>query len=372
MNQQHEYHKIDFTAVRKVFGSGLTLFALALLMLIIAGINFVKFGRVTGGEVGILLDKTNGNIEVINKSGVKIYNGVTKEFYVLDKTLNSMEMTEDQGRGERSEKDDLKVKTMDGSDVYLDLKVQFKIIPEMAKTIIMTSGPGDNYKIKWARDYVRSIMRNCLGELTTEEFYDASKRNVKRIKAQKIINDRLAPFGIEITDIVIPRKPHFYKEYEAMIKKKKLADQAVLEERSKALAAQQRQLTMIQVVNNAKNVAVEQFEGTMEQRIIEIEADGEKTRKASDAYFDKITIGAAADLYQMKQVASGIMAQKKAEAKGIEAMKKALEGEGGRNMVKMEYAKKLKDIVISGKPFTIQGHIERFEHNKAPASNIIK
>jgi hypothetical protein len=38
-------------------------------------------------------------------------------------------------------------------------------------------------------------------------------------------------------------------------------------------------------------------------------------------------------------------------------------------MVKMEYARKLKDIIITGKPFTIQGTIERFEHLKEGAAS---
>jgi len=69
----------------------------------------------------------------------------------------------------------------------------------------------------------------------------------------------------------------------------------------------------------------------------------------------------------MKKTAEATLARKSAEADGIMALKKALEGEGGRNMVKLEYARKLKDIKITGKPFTIQSHIERFEHLKAPA-----
>ena len=90
--------------------------------------------------------------------------------------------------------------------------------------------------------------------------------------------------------------------------------------------------------------------------------------KAADAYFEKMTVSAGANLYEMKKTAEGTLARKSAEAEGIMALKKALEGEGGRNMVKMEYAKKLKDVQIVGKPFTVQSNIERFEHLKAPAT----
>ena len=37
-------------------------------------------------------------------------------------------------------------------------------------------------------------------------------------------------------------------------------------------------------------------------------------------------------------------------------------------MVKLEYARKLKGITITGKPFTIQAHTERFEHLAPPAA----
>ncbi len=362
------YDDYDDGLLKKILRSPFIWPAVAFLVIIILCMNVAKFGRVSGEQVGILLNKLTGKVEIINQSGVKVYNGITSDFYVLDKTLQTLNMTERSGEGDRKGKDDLKIKTIDGSDVYVDLKVVYKIDPSMADVVIETSGPGNNYMKKWARDYTRSICRNYLGELTTEEFYDSTKRKGKIIAATKEIREKLQPFGIVINSIVIPQKPHFYKEYEDKIKKKKLADQAVLEERSKALAAKQRQHTQIVQATNVKNVAIEQFTGKMEQKVIVAQAEGEKVRKAADAYFDQITIGSEAQLYQRKKQAAGILAVKQAEAKGIEAMKKALEGEGGRNMVKMEYAKKLRQIKIDGKPFSVDSRIEKFEHSKPAAT----
>ena len=364
---------LNLQVLRRVTGGGLVWLGVALLIVIIFLFNTIRIGRVTGEQVGIMLNKITGKTTIIHRSGAKIYNGFTNNFFVLDKTIQTLDMsggpgsTKSQKDGQQ-EGDLLKVKTVDGSDVYVALKVQYKINPDMADVVIKASGPGDSFKEKWARDYIRSKCRNYLGELTTEEFYDASKRDVKVLQAQKDVNERLESFGLVIDSIVIPEKPRFYKEYEAMIKKKKLADQAVLEERSKALAAKQRQQTLIVEETNKKNVAVEQFKGEMEQKIIAAKASGEKAKKAADAYYDRVAIGATATLYQLTKEAEGILSKKQAEAKGIEALTKALEGEGGRNMVKMEYARKLKGIKITGKPFSIQSNIERFEHLKSPAT----
>ena len=357
----------ELDALQRVLGGGLVWAAAAAFLLIVVAVSTVRFGRVTGEEVGIQLDRMNGKITVISQSGVKLYNGLLSDFYVLDRTLQTLDMSQDTTRGDRMRKDDLKIKTVDGSDVYVDLKIQYKITPEMAEDVILTSGPGDLYKQKWARDYMRSICRNYLGELTTEQFYDSSKRDARLVLAKQEANEKLRTFGIVIDSIVIPKRPQFYKEYEEMIKKKKLADQGVLEEQSKAMAAKQKQQTLIVQETNAKNVAVEQFEGQMRQKIIQAEAEAERSRKEADAYFEKHTVAADASLYRMKKDAAAILARKTAEADGIMALRKALEGEGGRNMVKLEYARKLKNITIVGKPFTIQSNIERFEHLKAPA-----
>jgi len=365
MNGDRFKQPVDLQALHKMLGGSLIWAGIAFLLLMVVAFASIRVGRVSGEEVGIMLNKWNGNTTVITRSGATIYNGLTHDFFVLDKTLQTLEMSGQAGRGTVGS---LKVKTVDGSDVNVDTKVQYRIDPERAELVIATSGPGAAYKKKWAMDYARSYCRNYLGALTTEQFYDASKRQAQIVLAQQALNKRLEPYGIRIDSILIPRKPRFYSEYEEMIKNKKLADQAVLEEQSKALAAKQKQQTLIVEETNKKNVAVEQFTGQMKQRIIAAEADAKKAQEGADAYYDRITIGAEATLYQLTKDAEGILARKTAEAEGLQALKKALEGEGGRNMVKLEYAKKLKGVKIDGKPFSVQSHIERFEHLKGAAT----
>jgi len=354
---------VDLATLKKILGSSLTWVAVAFLVLVIFMALSIRVGRVKGTQVGILLSKISGKITVIDKAGVTIYNGIITDFYKLDKTLKTLEMPG--GRGKKA----LKIKTVDGSDVYIDLNVIYKMDPSMAETVITTSGPEDAFENKWAEDYTRTSCRNYLGELTTEECYDSTKRSAKVDLAREEVNKRLHnSFGIVVERIVIPQKPTFYKEYEETIKQKKLADQKVLEEQSKALAAEQKQLTLIVSATNLKNVAIETETGKMRQKVIEAEAEAEKATKEADAYHTQVTVAAEAALYELKKQATGILAQKRAEAEGIEAMKKALEGEGGRNMVKLEYAKKLKNVTITGQPFIVEGRTERFQHLGAPAS----
>lgn len=360
MDQNNEFDADQIADILK--GGGLWII-LTILIIAILGFKTFRMGEVSGEQVGIVLDKTNGEMEVIPDSGVHVYNSIIKEFFVLDKTVQTIAMTEQVGRGDRGQKDDLKVKTIDGSDVYVDLQVRYQIIPEMADVVLTTSGPGELYKMKWMRDYVRSVSRNCLGELTTEDFYDSSKRDQKTNKAQKAINGLIKKYGLRVTDIGIPQTPHFYQAYEDMIKKKKLADQEKLQEQSLAQAASQKQKTEIQIGDNNKQVELARARGEKVKMVIEATAEAGKIKAEAKAYFQKIKVGADASLYKMEKESAGIFAKKKAEAEGIEELKKALEGEGGRNLVKMEYAKRLKGISISATPITKESHVGRFDIN---------
>jgi regulator of protease activity HflC (stomatin/prohibitin superfamily) len=338
---------------------GLAWVAAALIVLVVTTLSVMRVGRISGDEVGVLLNKWTGETAIISQAGQRFYISLTHRLYVLDKTIQTLEMTVTPGQGERPGKDDVKIKTVDGSDVYVDVIVQYRIMPEKAGLVLETSGPGDLFKRKWARDFVRTEVRNQLGTLTTETFYDAAQRSAKIATATTESNQMLEPYGIHVDSIVLPTRPRFYTEYEAMIKKKKLADQQAQQEESKASAALQKKNTEEVTATNMKNVAIEKYQGDVERLIIQTEAECEKIQREADAYFDRVSIGAEATLYQKSQEAEGILATKKAEADGIEALGNALSGEGGRNMVMLEYAKRLQGVVVTGQPYLIDSNTSR-------------
>jgi len=351
---------------------GLAWLSAAVIVLLVTTFSVLRVGRIAADEVGVLLNKWTGEMVIVPQAGQKFYISLVHRLYVLDRTVQTLEMTVAPDRGERSGKDEVKIKTVDGSDVMVDVVVQYRIMADKADLVLQTSGPGDAFKKKWARDYVRTLVRENLGELTTEYFYDAARRGEQIAAATVAANAALEPFGINVDSIVIPTRPRFYSEYEAMIKKKKLADQQAQQEESKALAAQQRKNTEEVTATNKKNVAIEQYQGDVERLIIQTEAECNRVQREADAYFDRVSIGAEAALYQKSREAEGILATKQAEADGIEALGKALSGDGGRNMVKLEYAKRLQGVVITGQPYTTDGTTARLAISGAAAAPAAK
>jgi hypothetical protein len=83
---------------------------------------------------------------------------------------------------------------------------------------------------------------------------------------------------------------------------------------------------------------------------IDAKAEAAKVKQEGIAYLLKAKFDADAEYERLRKEAEAILAVKEAEAAGILALRNALEGEGGRNLVKLEYAKRLRKAKIIGTP----------------------
>ena len=337
----------------------LLLIAIAVLTIFLM-VNF-RVQRVSGTEVGIKVNNVTGDITVIAKSGTNIYNGLLNSFHLLDMTVQRLEMVADPNRGERSNRDDLRIKTVDGSDVFLDLTINYQLRRDMVKETVTTSGLGDAYKYKWVRDYSRSVCRAVFGEMTTEEFYDASVRNQKAQMAMEELNKLLKSYGIEVSS-VIAEKFSFHPEYEERIRAKKLADQEVEEQISKANAARQNQIFRVVEATKKKEVFLATYSGEMQKLIVEATANAERDVLDAEAYVIDTQLGADATFYQRDKNSQGILVKAKAEGEALTALANAYQGIGGMNLVRRAYASKVGDMKITGQPFTIESKTERLSY----------
>ncbi|HAV13583.1 MAG TPA: hypothetical protein DCX06_08870 [Opitutae bacterium] len=367
-NTTHQFPntKSPAQSLLESFRGPLVLVLIAMIAVIVFLFQTVRVQRVSGTEVGILVNNVTGDITVIAESGTNIYNGLLNSFHLLDMTVQRLEMVAQSNRGQRSGRDDLRIKTVDGSDVFLDLTINYQLRRDMVEEVVTTSGLEDAYKYKWVRDYSRSVCRAVFGEMTTEEFYDASVRNQKAQTAMVELNTLLKPYGIEISS-VIAEKFSFHKEYEERIRAKKLADQEVEEQISKANAARQNQIFRVVEATKKKEVVLASYAGEMEKLVVEATAKAEQDVKQAEAYVIDTELGADATFYQRDKNAQAILVKAQAEGEALTAMAQAYEGIGGFNLVKRAYAQKVGDMKITGQPFTIESKTERLSYQDEAA-----
>jgi len=248
------------------------------------------------------------------------------DWHTLDTKLQNLEMTLHPGSGDRRTRDDLLFKTIDGNDIGLDVIIAYRIDPRRAPYIVQYVAENNKtLREKIVRTIARSKPRDVFGELKTEEFYVADRREAQAQKAKAVLQEMLGPMGI-VVERVLTKDYRFNREYQKAIEDKKVADQRVEKNKS------------------AQHAATEEYKRKLE------DAKGEVNKMVADADGEYRKANIEADAYYEKQrlLAQAIKTEGIAEAKGIREMNKALTGSGGEALVKLRIAEALqgKRIVL--------------------------
>lgn len=248
------------------------------------------------------------------------------DWHTFDTKLQNLEMTHESGRGDRKDRDDLLFKTIDGNDIGLDVIIAYRIDPEKAPYILQyVAENNQTLREKIIRTVARSKPRDIFGELKTEEFYVADKREAKAQNAKTVLQEILSPLGI-VVERVLTKNYRFNAEYQQAIEDKKVADQRVEKNRSAQRASTEEYKRKLEDARGEVNKMVAQADGEYQRAKIE-----------ADAYFEKQSL-----------IARAVKAEGIAEAEGIRKMNAALAGSGGESLVKLRIAEALqgKRIVL--------------------------
>ena len=305
-----------------------------LLLLAVAALatTACTFHNTDSTEVGVLTRK----ISLFGKAGVQqetyppgatyTFPAFITDWHVYNVALQNLEMVQQTGRGDRAQRDDIEFKTHDGNDITVDVTVAWRIDP--AKTPYMLERVGGStaeVKENLVRPACRSIVRDVLNTMTSEEFYVSDKRFEKAEEGRANLAKVLGPEGV-IVERVILGEHHFHPDYEKVIHDKKVAEQNAERMISEGHAAQQEALRNLETAK-----------GQVAQKIA-----------TAQGQLDQVKLAADADYFRAQREAEAILAEKKAHAKGVEKQNQAMSGMGGRILVKLHVAEALagKQIVF--------------------------
>jgi regulator of protease activity HflC (stomatin/prohibitin superfamily) len=290
------------------------------------------FHNTDSTEVGVLTRK----IGILGKAGVQqetyppgatyTFPAFITDWHVFNVALQNLEMVQQANKGDRAERDDIEFKTHDGNDITVDVTVAWRI--DTAKTPYMLEHVGGStaeVKENLVRPACRSIVRDVLNTMTSEEFYVSDKRFQKAEEARTNLEKVLQPEGV-IVERVIMGEHHFHPDYEKVIHDKKLAEQTAERMVSEGHAAQQEFLRNLETAK-----------GQVSQKIA-----------AAQGGLGQVKLSADADYFRSQRESEAILAEKRAHAKGVEKQNQAMSGAGGRTLVKLRVAEALagKQIVF--------------------------
>jgi regulator of protease activity HflC (stomatin/prohibitin superfamily) len=275
-------------------------------------------------EVGVRVNLVTGLDSEIYPPGGTYFLFILSDWYTFSTKAQTLEMTAARTEGAEAS-GDLEFKTSDGNDIGVDVTVIYRLVPEQASHVLTQVARNDvSLKDSIVRPLARSIIRDVLNELTSEDVY-AGKKFQAADKARLALDAALTPYGLRCDNVILGDH-RFHDRYQAAINDRKVFDQQANTLQSAAENVQREWEAKLEATKGEVEKKIAQQNGLQQQKMIE-----------ADAYY----------IARQKE-AEAILAEKTASAEGIQKMNQALAGSGGRVMVKRRIAEALqgKKIVV--------------------------
>lgn len=205
------------------------------------------------------------------------------------------------------------IQTSDGFFVEVDASILYRIMDPYQ--VFITLGPGRLFEDNGIVPRAEAILKQTLGELTTEEFYNSPLRVEKVHKAREIMNQELRSKGLHVEHVLV-RYFQYSEEIQKNIEEKKLKDQLVFKNQAEARASAEIAKLKKTIEEGRASVAVKLQEG--------------------QAY--AVRRRAEADLYSRTRKAEGDLLVKLAEAHRTQLKNQALQGVGADLLVGLQMA----------------------------------
>jgi len=248
-----------------------------------------------------------------------------QQMYLLPKGIQVLELTNTPQTAAREARKDraAHIQTSDGFFVDVDVSILYHIKdPYLVFTSI---GPGNLFEDNGIIPKAEPALKETLGKLTTEEFYNSPMRVLKAEEAKDRLNSELNRKGIEV-DQVLVRYFIYSPEIQKNIEEKKLQDQMVFTNQAAARAARE-EAELKKIVQEGMVIAAVELE----------KGKAYVTRKIAEK-----------DLYARRKKAEADLLVRLAEAEQVRLKNEALQGVGSERMVGLKMAEAYKglDVII--------------------------
>ena len=246
-----------------------------------------------------------------------------EQLHLFPKDIQVLELNDDKTSGvaRAAHRDSIRIQTSEGYQVKVDVTLVYRILDPYK--VITSVGPGRLYETSLVGPRSDTILRQTLGKLNAEQFYNGSARQTAANEAFALLSEDLLPSGIQVWSVMV-RQFTYDDRYQELIEQRKIQDQMVFKNQAEAFAAGREAEKKRVLAEGTAAVEVEKERGRAEVR--KIRAD--------------------ADLYYRKKIAEGDLLVSLAEAEGTRLENEALRVAGAANVVGLEMAEVLDGVEV--------------------------
>jgi len=328
----------------KLPGGGRLKYLIIIVAVVVFAYNLL-FVYVEPNEFGIKvvrLGMNRGVQQEIYTAGLNLVIPGMQQMYRLPRGVQVLELTEyPQTAADQARKDRVAhIQTSDGFFVDVDVSILYRIVdPYLVFTKI---GPGTLFEDNGIIPKAEPALKETLGKLTTEDFYNSPLRVKKAQEARNRLNEELNPKGIQVEQVLV-RYFRYSPEIQKNIEEKKLKDQLVFTNQAAARAAKEEAVLKRIIQEGRVSVDVEMEQGR-----------AYVTRKIAEK-----------DLYVRTKKADADLLVKLAEAEKVRLKNDALKGVGSERMVGLKMADVYKGLDLIVLPSDGRGGVNPLDLDNA-------
>ena len=285
--------------------------------------------------------------------------------YKIDKSQRVLRLAADTKTRQHPQGEQISLKTNDGTNLEIDVEVVYQIIPSEAllayRELVQVDDEQNMEEI--LRAFVRSEIRNQLGDLSTLKVIDPVARTSKLKDVQKYLSDQYAKLGVEVVSLTAMNF-RFDPDYEQIIKDRKEADQVLANQKDYQDQARELGKRTVAEAIRDRETALATLKGDLDKQILT--ADGEAKRfvlKAQQKAYQAEREGEIA-LKSAEQEAAAVEAEGRLKAEGMEKLFAAYE-KGGEGLVKEALVKLYEGVTVHARPYSDSDRIEQFRNTPA-------
>lgn len=305
---------------------GIQLIIVVLAVMVFAYNMFFEY--VHPNEYGIMVKRWGSNRGVqkrVYTAGLYVVLPLLQQMHRLPRDVQVLELTSSPGTASTYARKDraAHIQTSDGFFVDVDASILYRI--EDPYLVFTKIGPGTLFEDNGIIPKAEPKLKETLGKLTTEDFYNSPMRVKKAREARDRLNDELNSKGI-VVELVLVRYFKYSQEIQKNIEEKKLKDQLVFTNQAAARAATEEA----------------QLKKIIQEGRVAVDVEMEQGR----AYVTRKT--AEKDLYVRTKKADADLLVKLAEAEKVRLKNDALKGKGSERMVGLKMADVYKglDLIV--------------------------
>lgn len=233
----------------------------------------------------------------------------------------------------------IRIQTSEGYQVTVDVSVIYRVVDPYE--VVTQVGAGRTYETKVVARRADKILRQTLGKLDAEDFYNDALRIRMAEETRRELADDLQNWGIQVWGVLI-REYTYDQRYQNAIEQRKIQDQNVFKNQAEAFSASK---------EAEKNRVLAEGKARVD---VELERGRSEVRK----------IAAEADNYYRTRVAEGGLLVALAEAEGTKLENAALQQAGASNIVGLEMAEAMEGTRVIVVSTTGQGAVNPLDLDK--------